>query len=67
MLHGYNLYANFYTHIAEFYVENGYDVVGIDYLGFGNSDGTRVLISDPLMIVEITEVFVKKLKIYYKN
>ena len=41
MHHGYGSYVGKYGFLAALYAAQGYDVVGYDALGFGNSEGVR--------------------------
>jgi|LauGreDrversion4_2_1035121.scaffolds.fasta_scaffold137585_2 alpha-beta hydrolase superfamily lysophospholipase len=39
--HGYGSYVDKFAYIAKIFVENGFDVIGMDYKGFGHSEGIR--------------------------
>lgn len=39
MFHGYGSYVGKFAYIAKHFVEKGYDVIGMDYKGFGYSEG----------------------------
>lgn len=46
MFHGFGSYVGKYTHLAKIYVERGYEVCGLDCMGFGHSGGLRGFIKD---------------------
>jgi alpha-beta hydrolase superfamily lysophospholipase len=39
--HGYGSYVGKFAYYAKLYHDQGYDVVGMDYKGFGHSEGVR--------------------------
>ena len=41
MYHGFGSYVGKYGHIAKMFVDAGYEVCGVDSLGFGRSEGIR--------------------------
>ena len=46
MYHGYGSYVGKFAYIAKLYVEAGFDVIGMDFKGFGYSEGVRGFIGD---------------------
>lgn len=44
--HGYGSYVDKFAYVAKLFTEKGIDVIGMDYKGFGHSEGTRGLIED---------------------
>lgn len=46
MFHGFGSYVGKYTHLAKMFVESGYEVCGLDALGFGLSGGIRGFIKN---------------------
>jgi acylglycerol lipase len=41
LIHGFGEHVNRYDHVAQFFNQNGYAVVGMDTRGYGQSEGQR--------------------------
>ena len=51
-IHGYGDYTARYAFIGQKFAENGYDFIGIDQRGFGNSEGKRGIFEDWKTVIE---------------
>lgn len=63
--HGYGSYVDKFAYIAKPFVEQGYDVIGMDYKGFGHSEGIRGLIADRHQFYDDGYQFIKKARAFY--
>ena len=63
--HGYGSYVDKFAYIAKIFVENGFDVIGMDYKGFGHSEGIRGLIEDRDSFYNDGYQFIKKARKFY--
>ncbi len=62
MFHGYGSYTGKYGYVAKVFADEGFDVVGLDYPGFGNSAGERGLVLEPDVLLPLCIEFVHKVK-----
>ncbi|CDW76358.1 UNKNOWN [Stylonychia lemnae] len=67
MFHGFGSYVGKYTHMAHIFVERGYEVCGLDCMGFGNSEGIRGFIKDQGEFQRDGFNFVVKAKNFYNE
>lgn len=54
-------------HTAKVYADNGYDVVAMDYKGYGRSEGRKGLIRSKDELYEDCFQFVRKARQFYKE
>lgn len=56
-----------FAFFAKLFVDQGYDVIGMDFKGFGHSEGLRGFIADRDEFYEEGYQFVTKARQYYKD
>ena len=66
-LPGYGTYAGKYANIAKMYADQGYDFIGMDYKGYGRSEGQRRLIKNLDLLYEEELEFLLKAREFYKQ
>lgn len=66
-MHGYGSYVDKFAYVSKYFVENGYEVVGFDFKGFGYSEGTRGLIDNTEEFLKDALNFYEKIKLFNKN
>ena len=65
--HGYGSYVDKFAFVAKLFVEQGYDVIGMDFKGFGHSAGLRGFINDRNEFYDNGFQFVKKARKFYQD
>ena len=60
--HGLNEHCGRYQHLAEYFINEGYAVYGVDYPGHGKSAGTRSYIKDFSEFIETLLIYIEKIK-----
>jgi acylglycerol lipase len=61
-MHGYGSYIDKFAYVSKIFAENGHEVVGFDFKGFGHSEGTRGLIDDTEVFLHEAIEFFKKVR-----
>ena len=64
---GYGSYVGQASYQAKYYAEHGYDFVGMDYRGYGKSEGQRYLIPSKDGLYNDCAHFVLKTKQFYQE
>lgn len=67
MYHGFGSYVGKYGHIAKMFVDAGYEVCGVDSLGFGRSEGIRGYLKSQEDYQRDCYTFAKLAKQFYKE
>jgi len=67
MFHGYGSYVGKFAYYAKLYHDQGYDVIGMDYKGFGYSEGVRGRIESRADFYDDGYQFILKARNFYKD
>ena len=65
--HGYGSYVGKFAYVGKLFVDQGYDFIGMDFKGFGYSEGTRGLIESREDFYQEGYEFYVKSKQFYKE
>ena len=65
--HGYGSYVGKFAYYAKLYRDQGYEVIGMDYKGFGHSEGVRGRIESREDFYEDGFQFIQKVRKFYKD
>ena len=66
-LPGYGSYVGKYGYIAKVFSDCGYDFIGMDYKGYGRSEGIKKLIRDLNELSDDVSLFITKAREFYRN